>query len=145
MNSRLGAVHPEIAICIWSLAVCPASGMLWQHGKGDTSTKPPLWTHPTSSHIPALTLRPPVQKYPNTRPRLALFCLWELHTTNCLILLHVLCLLSCSGGFAEAVVSQMCTLQNRGISTLSSERQSPFSKSLGHRGHVHRARASRRN
>lgn len=90
-----------------------------------------------SSHSqtqPSSTVQPEIQEYPNTRPRLALFCLWELHTINCLILLRVFGLLSCSGIFAEAVVSQICTLQNRGISTLSSERQSPFSKSLGPRG-----------
>lgn len=40
------------------------------------------------SHIPALslgTVQLAIQKQPDTRPGLALFCLWELHTTSCLI------------------------------------------------------------
>lgn len=147
MKSRFGAVHPETAACFWSLSHCtlhfgenPARGMYGSTAKG---TRAP--SHHSGLIPQCGTGRPAIQEYPNMRLRPALFCLWELHTTHCLILLRVFGLLSCSGSFSEAVVSQICTLQNRGISTLSSERQSPFSKSLGHRGHEHRARASRKN
>lgn len=34
MNFRFGAVHPEIAMCIWSLADYPAGGMYGSMAKG---------------------------------------------------------------------------------------------------------------
>lgn len=128
MNSRFGVVHPEIAICIWSLADCPARGMYGSVAKGTPDTSMAKGT-PAPSHHSGLIPHPSPatnSEISKHQPKAGFVLLVGASYHKLLNFTHVFSLLSCSGGFAEAVVSQMCTLQNRGISTLSSERQNPF-------------------
>lgn len=122
--------HSAFGACLVTLLVECMAAWLWGH-----STEPSLWTHPTSQpqHSPASN-----PEIPKHQAKAGFVLLVKLHTINCLISLCVLGLLSHSGSFAEAVVSQRCTLQNRGISTLSSEAE-PFHQVPRTSWHVHRA------
>lgn len=90
-------MHPKIAVCIWSLGDCtlrlglnPVTGMYSSVARRTRAPSHHSGSIPYPSTEPPGTVRPANWRNPKTRPRPALLWLWQLHTTNCLILVFVL-------------------------------------------------------
>lgn len=113
-----GWLHPAFRFkpCYWHVE---------QHGKKEKTTEPPLRIHPTSQHWAPWHSPSNKPEKPKHEAK-ASFVLLVVASYHKLIPLFGFGLLSCSGSFEEAVTSQICALQNRGISTLLRVKAEPF-------------------